>query len=976
MRGERQTTQPVRWKPFALRILIPTVIAIGLFVGVIYGVIVPDVEENLLDRKRETIRELTRSSHSILQEYHSEEQRGVLSRQAAQIAAAERIRDLRYGAEGKDYFWITDMQPVMVMHPFRSDLNGKDLSDFRDPLGNRVFVAFVQLVQAQGSGYLDYVWQWKDDPSRLVPKESFVMGFEPWGWVIGTGIYVEDVQLEIDRLTSRLVRISLSITALVALILLFVVHQSLRIERKRTDAEDALRASHEKYRALVEAATEGTLLLSDDLCTFANPTLCEMLGYAPQEMDSLDVKEILPLEGPEGDAVRRYLKTVFDGQPAPVQVDGRLRTKHGQVVDVVLSATRIAFGGKLGLIVNARDMTRSKLVEEELGYSRARFRELRNTIDFGVFRATVGPKARVLEANASARRLLGLGETADLPSTDMLAACADPEDRNAIVETLTAQGVIKNRVLLIRGKDGTSTTVSLTAVLVKDNHGFVRYCDGFVEDITERRRAEAEREAIIAELQTSLLFLNEPLAIHVREAPRCALNTPIRAAAALIGKSPGEAIIVTTEGDEPIGIVCDSDLRERVVAAGLDPQSPLFRIMSSPLASVRERALVFEALQLMRERAIHHLAVSADTGAILGVLRYEDLSPFHRYSPALLIQEIRQASSTSALAAARSRVPSFVRTLVEAGARPRNVNRVITSVSDAITERLVALAQQDLGPAPARFAFVALGSEGREEQTLVTDQDNAIVYENPGADPDRVSTYFQQLGIWVCDALAEVGFSYCPGQVMAKNPAWCKPVSAWNQYFSDWIGASNPKDLLAINMFFDLRSLVGDRSLVGALRQHVRSELRAHPAFLPLFAQNALLYKPPLGLFGNIVVDSAGDSPKTFSIKDAMMPVVNFARLYALQSGIPETNTFDRLRALLERNVIKKSTHDEVCESYAFLMQTRLAHQAAALAEGAQPSNAIDPKSLTSIEAAMLKKTFGHVAVLQKKIGFDFLRAG
>lgn len=971
-----KVTQPLRWKPFVLRILIPTVIAIGLFVGVIYGVIVPDVEQNLLDRKRETIRELTRSSHSILQEYHREEQRGLLSRQAAQEAAVERIRDLRYGAEGKDYFWITDMQPVMVMHPFRSDLNGKELSDFRDPLGNRVFVAFVQLVQSQGSGYLDYVWQWKDDPSRLVPKESFVMGFEPWGWVIGTGIYVEDVQQEIDRLTSRLVRISLSITALVALILLFVVHQSLKIERRRTDAEEALRDSHEKYRALVEAATEGTLLLSDDLCTFANPTVCEMLGYEPQELDSLEVEALLPPEGPERDAVRRYLETISAGQPAPVHMDGKLRTKHGQVLDVVLSATRIAFAGKPGLIVNARDMTRYKVVEEELGYSRARFRELRNTIDFGVFRATVGPKGRVIEANASARRLLGLGESEDLHGTDMLAACADPEERKALVASLTAQGVVKNRVILIRNKDGSTITVSLTAVLVKDNHGFVRYCDGFVEDLTERRRSETEREAIIAELQTSLLFLNEPISAHVRQAARCALNTPIRNAAALLGMSPGQVVIVTSDGDEAIGIVADSDLRERVVAAGLDPQSPLFRVMSSPLVTVRERALVFEALQLMRERAIQHLAVSADTGEVVGVLRYEDLSPFHRHSPALLIQEIRQAASTTALASARGRVPSFVRTLVEAGARPRNVNRVITSVSDAITERLIALAQQDLGPAPVRFAFVALGSEGREEQTLVTDQDNAIVYENAGGDPDRVSAYFQQFGIRVCDALAEVGFSYCPGQVMAKNPAWCKPISAWNQYFSDWIAASNPKDLLAINMFFDLRCLVGDRSLVGELRQHIRTELRAHPAFFPLFAQNALLYKPPLGLFGNIVADSAGASPKTFSIKDAMMPVVNFARLYALQSGIPETNTFDRLRALLERNVIKKSTHDEACESYAFLMQIRLAHQAAALSEGAQPSNAIDPKSLSPIEETMLKKTFGHVAVLQKKIGFDFLRAG
>jgi PAS domain S-box-containing protein len=950
---------------------------VGLFVGVIYGVIVPDVERNLLDRKRDTIRELTRSAQSVLQEYHQEEKQGLLSREEAQRGAAARIRDLRYGAESKDYFWITDMQPVMVMHPFRTDLDGKDLSEFRDPLGNRVFVECVHLVRSEGSGYLDYVWQWKDDPSRLVPKESFVMGFEPWGWIIGTGIYVEDVQQEIQRLTQRLVRISLSITGLIALILLFVAHQSLKIERQRNEAEDALRASHEKYRALVEAATEGTLLLSDDVCTFANPTMCEMLGYEPEEIEALDAKELLPPEGPERDGVLQYFRAVSEGQPAPVQFDAQLRRKDGELLDVLLSATRIAFAGKSGLIVNAKDVTRFKRVEEELGYSRARFRELRDTIDFGVFRTTVGPNARVIEANPSARRILGLSESGDLTGTDLLEACSDPEERQALSHALNTQGVVKNRVLPIQRKDGSIGTVSLTAVLVPDANGFMRYCDGFVEDVTEHRRVEGEREAIIAELQTSLLFLNEPIVRYVQKAAQCDLNTPIRKAAELLGKSQGEVVFVVTESREPVGIVTDRDLRERVVATGLDPESPLFRVMTSPLVTVSERALVYEALQLMRESNIQHVAVRKDAGPIVGVLRQADLSHFHRYSPAVLIQEIRQASTTAELAAARTRVPSFVRTLIEAGARSRNVNRVVTSVSDAITERLVALTQRDLGPAPARFAFVALGSEGREEQTLVTDQDNAILYEEVSDDEQGlVEEYFQQLGTRVCDALAQVGYAYCPGEVMAKNPKWCKPLPVWKRYFSGWIEASNPQDLLSINMFFDLRCLVGDRTLVGDLRRHIRAQLQAHPGFFPLFAKNALLYKAPLGLFGNIVADSEGRGPKTFSIKEAMMPVVNFARLYALQGGISETNTFDRLRALHERNVLKKSTHDEVWESYAFLMQIRLSHQAAASAEGLPPSNAIDPKSLSPIEEATLKKTFGHVAILQKKIGFDFLRTG
>jgi CBS domain-containing protein len=316
-----------------------------------------------------------------------------------------------------------------------------------------------------------------------------------------------------------------------------------------------------------------------------------------------------------------------------------------------------------------------------------------------------------------------------------------------------------------------------------------------------------------------------------------------------------------------------------------------------------------------------------------------------------------------------------VRTLIDSGARPRNVNRVVTTVSDAIGERLLALATEALGPPPARFAFITLGSEGREEQTLVTDQDNAIVWEDVPPDEEAAAAeYFGRLGARVCDALAEIGYALCPGEIMAKNPKWCRPLSGWKEHFSSWIRASSPQDLLSINIFFDFRCLAGERSLAGELRRHIRAELDQNPGFFHLFAQNALLYKAPVGIFGNIVAESDGrGSARTFSIKDAMTPVVNFARLYALKHGVAETNTFDRLRALHGKNVLRKATHDEVVESYAFLMQTRLRHQAGALAEGAAPSNAINPKSLTHLEEAALKKTFGHIAVLQKKIGFDFL---
>ena len=163
----------------------------------------------------------------------------------------------------------------MIMHPYRTDLDGQDLSDFTDPRGVPIFVEFAELVRRKDEGYIDYVWQWNDDPQRIEPKESFVKGFEPWGWIIGTGIYTDDVKTEIARIERNLINTSLAISGAVILLLMFVLQQSLRIERERQEVVDELGESTERYHSLVEAASEGTLLIIDKRCRYANPTFLE-----------------------------------------------------------------------------------------------------------------------------------------------------------------------------------------------------------------------------------------------------------------------------------------------------------------------------------------------------------------------------------------------------------------------------------------------------------------------------------------------------------------------------------------------------------------------------------------------------------------------------------------------------------------------------------------------------------------------------
>jgi len=181
-------------RKFFLSIVLPSILAISLFIISFYVIIIPSFEKNMMESKKEMISELTNSAWSLIDEYYNEYRDGHIGREEAMQLAASRIGKMRYGDEEKDYFWITDMRPFMVMHPYRQELNGTDLSDYKDPQGKRLFVDAAEIVSENGEGYIDYIWQWKDDTTLIVPKLSYVKGFPQWEWIIGTGIYLEDVK--------------------------------------------------------------------------------------------------------------------------------------------------------------------------------------------------------------------------------------------------------------------------------------------------------------------------------------------------------------------------------------------------------------------------------------------------------------------------------------------------------------------------------------------------------------------------------------------------------------------------------------------------------------------------------------------------------------------------------------------------------------------------------------------------------------
>ncbi len=285
--------------------------------------------------------------------------------------------------------------------------------------------------------------------------------------------------------------------------------------------------------------------------------------------------------------------------------------------------------------------------------------------------------------------------------------------------------------------------------------------------------------------------------------------------------------------------------------------------------------------------------------------------------------------------------------MVDSGADTRYVNRIVSGVADGVVQRLVGMALDELGPAPVPFAFLTLGSEGREEQTLLTDQDNALLYDDPPNERvEETAAYFLSLGTWVCDRLDQLGYQYCEGGVMAKNPRWNLSRSVWRQQFSHWIHNADPQELLELNMLFDFRCVAGQQQFARELRTWVFDEMQAYQLFFIHFAQNALLYKPPINLLGHIQTTSSEEGTKTLSLKEALLPVVNFARLYALRQRIDSTNTLDRLAELRERGVLGRESYEQIVPDYETLMSIRLRRQAIAIEENRKPTNLISPSEL------------------------------
>ena len=262
-------------------IIVPIWTVLLIFILSVFLIFIPSLENNLTEQKKEIIQTLTRSTVGMLSEYNERALSGELTQVQAQKKAMERIRYLRYGTDGKDYFWIIDLHPFMLMHPYRPDLEGRDMTAFTDVQGAFPFIGMVETAMSKGEGYVDYYWQWKDAPHSIVPKISYVQLFEPWGWIVGTGIYVEDIQNEVDLVTAKIRHVFTAVLLAVFVLSIYITWQTVRIRNKKIRAERAVQKEKEILSLILESTPHGISLIDkNDRYEYVNPYFTNITGYS------------------------------------------------------------------------------------------------------------------------------------------------------------------------------------------------------------------------------------------------------------------------------------------------------------------------------------------------------------------------------------------------------------------------------------------------------------------------------------------------------------------------------------------------------------------------------------------------------------------------------------------------------------------------------------------------------------------------
>lgn len=502
---------------------------------------------------------------------------------------------------------------------------------------------------------------------------------------------------------------------------------------------------------------------------------------------------------------------------------------------------------------------------------------------------------------------------------------------------------------------------------------FNLFCTQYIASLLDQSRRQLQLQ--FAQRASEQQTLNSPLSgIGSRSPMTVPPEMPLRTALEKMSQAGIGSLVIAGEDAKPVGVFTRSDLLDRVVLADLPLTTPIGEAMSAKPFMLEEHATAYDAMLAMATHGIRHVLVTDAEGRLTGVVSERDLFSLQRVGLRQIRQSIDGAQNIEALQQSAADVRQLAFNMLAQGVGAEQLTQFISALNDALTRRILQLNLERHAFEGIEWAWLAFGSEGRDEQTFSTDQDNGIVFLPPeGSDVEALKQRFLAFALDANKDLDRCGFPLCKGNIMASNPEWCLTLEGWRDQFSKWIRAPHPEALLNATIFFDFRPLFGKAELAEDMRRYLLAEAGSNPLFLQAMARNALDVAPPLGKLRDFVTDLEPDHPGKIDLKKYGARIfVDVARIYALATGIHNTNSIQRLRLASQRRGIRSDEINAVLDGLNFIQLLRLQHQYLEGEPGQQGNNLIDPETLNELDRRILKESFRQARKIQSRLKLDY----
>lgn len=509
--------------------------------------------------------------------------------------------------------------------------------------------------------------------------------------------------------------------------------------------------------------------------------------------------------------------------------------------------------------------------------------------------------------------------------------------------------------------------------LMASSPEFNLFCTQYIASLLDQSRRQLQLQ--FAQRASEQQTLNSPLSgIGSRSPVTVSPETSLREALEKMSLASVGSLVVADDEHKPVGVFTRSDLLERVVLKDLSLTTPIGYAMSPDPFMLEEHATAYDAMFAMATHGIRHVLVTDAEGKLTGVVSERDLFSLQRVGLRQIRQAIDGAHNVEALLQAAADVRQLAFNMLAQGVGAEQLTQFISALNDALTRRVIQLNLEKHNFDGIEWAWLAFGSEGRDEQTFSTDQDNGIVFvPTEGAVDEGLKGRFLDFALDVNRDLDRCGFPLCKGNIMASNPQWCLTLAEWKEQFSTWIRVPQPDALLNATIFFDFRALYGQAELADAMKRHLLAQTAANPMFLRAMAKNALDVEPPLGKIRDFLTDLEPDHPGKIDLKKYGSRIfVDVARIYALASGVHNTNSIQRLRLAAQRLSIRGEEINAVLEALNFIQLLRLQHQYLEGEPGRQGDNLIDPDTLNELDRRILKESFRQARKIQTRLKLDY----